>query len=136
MSKVYDCIVIGAGSVGVPAAMAIAEKGLSVRVIESLSSPGQMNNKKAIGGIRATHSDYGKIQIGLRSIEIFSTWKEKHGDHIGWISNGYSYPAYNADDEQQTERTDENPAFLRAEHPMGESRRSIGNWFRVFRWKV
>lgn len=101
MSRVYDCIIIGAGSVGVPAAMAIAERGLRVRVIDSMHSPGQMNNKKAIGGIRATHSDYGKIQAGLRSIEIFSTWKEKHGDHIGWISNGYSYPAYTEEDERK-----------------------------------
>lgn len=101
MSRVYDCIIIGAGSVGVPAAMAIAERGLRVRVIDSMHSPGQMNNKKAIGGIRATHSDYGKIQVGLRSIEIFSTWKEKYGDHIGWVSNGYSYPAYTEEDERK-----------------------------------
>jgi len=101
MNKAWDVIVIGAGSVGVPAALSIAETGLTVLVIDSKHSPGQMNNKKAIGGIRATHSDYGKIQIGLRSIEIFSSWKQKYGDHIGWISNGYSYPAYNDEDEKK-----------------------------------
>jgi len=101
MSKSYDAIVIGAGSVGVPAAMSLAEAGLKVLVIEAAHSPGQVNNKKAIGGIRATHSDYGKIQVGLRSIEIFSTWKEKHGDAIGWLSNGYSYPAYSEADEKK-----------------------------------
>lgn len=101
MSKTYDAVVIGAGSVGVPAAMSLAEAGLSVLVIESQHSPGQVNNKKAIGGIRATHSDYGKIQVGLRSIEIFSTWALKHGDHIGWLSNGYSFPAYTEADEKK-----------------------------------
>ncbi|MGB3975610.1 MAG: FAD-binding oxidoreductase [bacterium] len=101
MHKSYDCVIIGAGSVGVPTALSMAEKGIKTLVIESLSSPGQMNNKKAIGGIRATHSDYGKIQIGLRSIEVFSTWEKLHGDAIGWLSNGYSYPAYSEQDEKK-----------------------------------
>ncbi len=95
----YDVIIIGAGSVGVPTALTLAEKEVKVLVIDSKPSPGQVNNKKAIGGIRATHSDFGKIKVSQRSIEIFSTWKEKYGDDIGWISNGYSYPAYNNDDE-------------------------------------
>lgn len=96
----YDVIIIGAGSVGVPTAMALA-KDKKVLVIDSLASPGQGQNKKAIGGIRATHSDFGKIKISLRSIEIFSTWKEKEGDDIGWMSNGYSFPAYSDEDEQK-----------------------------------
>ena len=95
----YDVIIIGAGSVGVPAAMALAGEKLSVLVIDELPSPGQGNNKKAIGGIRATHSDFGKIQVCLRSIEIFAGWHEQHGDDLGWLSNGYSYPAYTASDE-------------------------------------
>lgn len=99
--KNYDVVIIGAGSVGVPTAMAIAEKGISVLCIDSLSAPGQGNNKKAIGGIRATHSDFGKIKTCLRSIEIFSTWEETFGTDIGWRSNGYSFPAY----DEETEKT-------------------------------
>ena len=93
--KTFDVIIIGAGSVGVPAALSLAKEKIKVLVIDSLSSPGQGQNKKAIGGIRATHSDKGKITTSIKSIEIFSTWKEKYGDDIGWISNGYSFPAYN-----------------------------------------
>jgi len=99
--KTYDVIIIGAGSVGVPTAMAIAEQKMSVLVIDPRHSVGQENNKKAIGGIRATHSDFGKIKVSQRSIEIFSTWKEKFGDDIGWMSNGYSFPAYSKNDEKK-----------------------------------
>ena len=96
--KNFDVIVIGAGSVGVPTALALAEKKVKVLVIDALASPGQGQNKKAIGGIRATHSDKGKISTCQRSIEIFSTWEETHGDDIGWIRNGYSFPAYTDED--------------------------------------
>jgi len=97
----YDVIVIGAGSIGVPAAMALAAGKLSALVLDPCPSPGQRNNKKAIGGIRATHSDFGKIRICLRSIEIFSAWHERHGEDIGWLQNGYSYPAYSEADEKK-----------------------------------
>ena len=80
MAECYDVIVIGAGSVGVPAALALAGRKLSTLVLDPCPSPGQKNNKKAIGGIRATHSDFGKIRICLRSIEIFAHWREQYGD--------------------------------------------------------
>jgi glycine/D-amino acid oxidase-like deaminating enzyme len=48
--KNYDAIVIGAGSIGVPAALYLAEKKLQVLVLESEHAPGQQNNKKAIEG--------------------------------------------------------------------------------------
>jgi len=97
----FDVIVIGAGSVGIPTALALAKKKFSVLVLDELSAPGQGQNKKAIGGIRATHSDYGKIKICQRSIEIFSHWKEETGIEIGWIKNGYSFPAFNENDEKK-----------------------------------
>lgn len=96
----YDVIIIGAGSIGIPAALYLAEQNQKVLVIEGEHGPGQQNNKKAIGGVRATHSDFGKISVCLRSIEIFRTWQEARGDDIGWMSNGYSYPAYRPEDAQ------------------------------------
>lgn len=99
MEKNYDVIIVGAGSIGLPTALSLAEKKLKVLVIDSENGPGQQNNKKAIGGVRATHSDFGKIQTCLRSIEIMKTWQEVYGDDIGWMSNGYSFPAYNSADE-------------------------------------
>jgi sarcosine oxidase subunit beta len=69
-------------------------------VIDQFASVGQGSNKAAIGGIRATHSDPAKIQICLESIEIFSTWQERHGDNIEWIAGGYCFVAYREEEER------------------------------------
>jgi len=90
----YDVIIIGAGSVGTPIAMMLSENGLKVTVIDRFASAGQGSNKTAIGGIRATHSDVAKIKLCQTSIEIFSKWKELHGDDIEWIRGGYLFVAY------------------------------------------
>ncbi|MCK4807746.1 MAG: FAD-binding oxidoreductase [Candidatus Aegiribacteria sp.] len=92
--KNYDSVIIGAGSVGTPLAMSLAEKGVSVLCIDSAPSAGQGNNKCAIGGARATHSEPAKVSLGLRSLEIFRTWQERYGDEISWYQGGYTYVAY------------------------------------------
>ncbi|PIU20624.1 MAG: sulfurtransferase [Elusimicrobia bacterium CG08_land_8_20_14_0_20_59_10] len=99
MKDKYDVIIIGAGSVGVPLALALAERKLKTLVLEAEASPGQGQNKCAIGGLRATHSDGSKIKACLRSLSIFSGWKKKHGDDIGWIKGGYLFPVYTENDE-------------------------------------
>ena len=106
MTKIphYDVIIIGAGSVGAPSAFFMAQRGLKVLVLDRVPSVGQGSNKKAIGGIRATHSDPAKIQVCLRSIEIFSSWKETFGDEIEWYKGGYCFVAYR-DQEERTLKT-------------------------------
>lgn len=89
-----DVIIAGAGSAGVPTAMALGALGVKTLVVDANPSPGQGDNKRAIGGIRATHSDPAKIVVGLRSLELFSTWKETHGDDIEWLKGGYLFPVY------------------------------------------
>lgn len=100
MSNHYDIIIIGAGSVGAALAWQLAEAGLKTLVVEQFASVGQGSNKEAIGGIRATHSDPAKIRISLKSLEIFSTWKERHGDDIGWEQGGYAFVAYRPREEE------------------------------------
>jgi len=92
--KSYDVIIIGAGSVGVPLAWKLAEEKVKVLVLEAHGTHGQGQNKAAIGGIRATHSDPAKIQICQKSLELVSTWKERYGDDIEWLKGGYAFPAY------------------------------------------
>lgn len=100
-SKSFDVIIIGAGSVGTPTAVFLSREGIRTLVIDKMPSAGQGSNKHAIGGLRATHSDPAKIRICLRSLEIFGTWKESHGDNLEWQKGGYSFAAY-ADNEERT----------------------------------
>lgn len=99
-AQVYDVIVVGAGSVGLPTAVFLAEAGLSTLVIDQFAGPGQGSNKCAIGGIRATHSAPGKIHLCLDSLRIFSGWQDAHGDAIEWCQGGYVFVAYREQDER------------------------------------
>lgn len=94
-----DVIIVGAGSVGTPTAVALGELGIKTRVIDMHPSPGQGENKHAIGGIRATHSAPAKILTCRRSLEIFAGWEKQYGDNIEWLKGGYVFPVYRKSDE-------------------------------------
>jgi len=94
MTRAWDVVVIGAGSVGLPSALSLAERGLRVLVLDELSAAGQGQHKAAIGGVRATHSDPAKILLCQDSLRIFATWKEIYGDDIGWKRGGYCFPVF------------------------------------------
>jgi len=95
----YDIIIIGAGSIGVPLSFYLSQKGLSVLVLEKMPSAGRGQNRAAIGGIRATHSDPAKITICRRTINIVSRMEEEYGYDVHWISGGYLFPVYTEKDE-------------------------------------
>jgi len=99
-AKSYDAIVIGAGSVGLPIAYYLTLEGLKVLVLESEHAPGQGQNKAAIGGVRATHSDPAKITLCLQSIEFYSTFEKKTGIDLGWVPGGYCFPVYREEEEK------------------------------------
>jgi len=99
MEKNYDVIVIGAGSVGLPIAYFLTLEGRKVLVLEAESSVGQGQNKTAIGGVRATHSDPAKILVCQESLKIFGRWEETYGYSIGWKKGGYCFPVYRENEE-------------------------------------
>lgn len=98
-ARTADVIIIGAGSVGTPMAYFLARAGARVLVLDQHASPGRGQNRAAIGGVRATHSDPAKIRLCLDSLEVFSTWEQMHGDDIGWKQGGYCFPAFAAREE-------------------------------------
>ena len=97
----FDVIIIGGGSVGTPLALYLAQLGLRVLVVEKNASIGQGSNKTAIGGIRATHSDFTKIHLCQHSLKVFSTWKDKYGDDIEWQQGGYIFLAHSKSDQEK-----------------------------------
>jgi sarcosine oxidase subunit beta len=97
--NIFDVIIIGAGSIGCPIAFYLSQSGLRTLVLDSEASAGQGSNKKAIGGVRATHSDPAKIFLSKRSIEIFSKWKDTYGNDIEWYPGGYCFIAYRQKEE-------------------------------------
>ncbi|RKY53932.1 MAG: sulfurtransferase [Candidatus Neomarinimicrobiota bacterium] len=97
--KKFDVAIIGAGSVGLPLSFYLADRGLKVAVFEKMQSEGRGQNRAAIGGIRATHSDPAKIKICKMSIEIVSRMEKEYGIDIDWIDGGYLYPIYDEKNE-------------------------------------
>ena len=67
---------IGAGAVGSPTALFLKEAGFDrVLVVDGGNSGGQGDNKRALGGVRATFGNPGKILVGLDSLEVFRGWE-------------------------------------------------------------
>lgn len=94
MGNSYDAIIVGAGSVGVPVAFYLTAEGCKVLVLEKEPSAGQGQQKAAIGGTRATHSDPAKILLCQESLKIFGSWKDTFGQDIGWKKGGYCFPVF------------------------------------------
>jgi sarcosine oxidase subunit beta len=95
----FDAIVIGAGSAGLPCAYYLAVEGLRVLVVDRNPSAGQGENKAAIGGARATHSEPAKIRLCLESLTVFSSLKDEHGFDVDWKKGGYCFPVYTESNE-------------------------------------
>ena len=97
--KNYDIVIIGAGSIGLPLSFYLAQKGKKVAVVEALASYGRGQNRAAIGGVRATHSDPAKITICLESLKIMKNMKKDYDLDIDWLTGGYLYPVYDEEKE-------------------------------------
>lgn len=92
--KRFDAVIIGAGSVGVILSYFLACKGLKLAVIEQRPSYCRGQHKAAIGGVRATHSEPAKIQVGQRSLDFFRSLKPQFGFDVDYVEGGYLFPAY------------------------------------------
>jgi sarcosine oxidase, subunit beta len=102
--KQYDVIIVGAGSIGVPLSYYLSRKGMKTAVFDKNHSPGRGQNRAAIGGIRATHSDPAKIEICKKSLQIVSRFQEEFGYDVGWYQGGYLFPVYTEDDERSLKK--------------------------------
>ncbi len=91
--RTYDYIIIGAGSLGLPLAWFLSEAKQRVLVLERLSAPGQGNNKAAIGGVRASHSETVKVKLCRQSIKLYKEWETEGLADFELQKGGYLYIA-------------------------------------------
>ncbi|MBP7462415.1 MAG: FAD-binding oxidoreductase [Candidatus Delongbacteria bacterium] len=96
----YDYIIVGAGSVGIPLAYYLGLENQKVLVLEHLPSPGQGNNKAAIGGIRSSHSEPVKVLLCQETIRIIREWELQRPDELEYQAGGYLYVARREEDLQ------------------------------------
>ena len=104
MTAGCDVAVVGAGSVGTPIAFELARRGLMVEVFDPRPSVGRGENRAAIGGIRATHSEPAKARLCRESLEVFAGWERDTGDDIDWHRGGYLFVAHRPEDEESLRR--------------------------------
>ena len=84
-SERYDVIVVGAGIVGSSVAMALAERGKSVLVIDIDLSGRLSSSEKNAGGVRATWWEPVNVSLCLASIRYY----ESVAAEVGFRQKGY-----------------------------------------------
>jgi sarcosine oxidase subunit beta len=84
-------VVIGGGVVGLSAAHHLAASGVRDVVLVERAELGSGSTCKAAGGVRAQFSDAVNIELGLRSLRAFETFREEFGQEIDLHQVGYLF---------------------------------------------
>ncbi len=83
--------IIGGGIMGTSIAFHLAEAGVDGIVVIERDTLGSGSSAKPLGGVRATFSDPGNIQLGQRSLEAFERFHETFKTDIGLQQVGYLF---------------------------------------------
>ena len=83
--------IIGGGVMGTSIAFHLAEAGVGDIVVIERDTLGSGSSAKPLGGVRATFSDPGNIQLGQRSLEAFERFHETFKTDIGLQQVGYLF---------------------------------------------
>jgi sarcosine oxidase subunit beta len=84
-------VVVGGGVIGLSAAYHLAASGVPDVVLVERDELGSGSTCKAAGGVRAQFSDAVNIQLGLRSLRTFETFREQFGQEIDLQQVGYLF---------------------------------------------
>ena len=90
-----DVVIIGGGIMGTSIAFHLAEAGIRDIVVIERDTLGSGSSAKPLGGVRATFSDPGNIQLGQRSLEIYERFHEVFRTDIGLQQVGYLFVCRN-----------------------------------------
>ena len=84
-----DVVVIGAGIVGASCAHQIAERGLSVIVLEREAAPALGSTGRSAAGVRVQFTTAPNIALSMYSLPVYRTFRERHGFEVGYRDIGY-----------------------------------------------
>ena len=86
-----EVVVVGGGVMGTSIAFHLAEAGVRDVVVLEQGTLGCGSSAKPLGGVRATFSDPGNIQLGLRSLVTFERFAARFSTDIGLRQVGYLF---------------------------------------------
>ena len=84
-------VVIGGGVIGTSIAYHLASSGVSDVVLVERDELACGSTCRAAGGVRASFSNPANIEIGLRGLEVYSTFADKYDQEIDFTPDGYLY---------------------------------------------
>lgn len=84
-------VIIGGGVMGLSTAYHLARAGVTDIVLVEQSEFGSGSTCKAAGGVRAQFSDPVNIELGLRSLRVFETFRDTFGQEIDLHQVGYLF---------------------------------------------
>ena len=85
-----EAVVVGGGVIGLSTAFHLARSGVDVVVVEQ-DELGSGSTCRAAGGVRAQFSDEVNVELGLRSLRAFETFREELGQEIDLHQVGYLF---------------------------------------------
>ena len=84
-------VIIGGGIMGVSTAYELAAAGVTGVVLVDAGALGSGSTARAAGGVRAQFSDPVNVRLGLQSLRLFETFRERFGQDIDFHQVGYLF---------------------------------------------
>ncbi len=84
-------VIVGGGIIGTSIAFHLAQAGVTDVVLLEAEQLGSGSTCKAAGGIRASFSTPENIAMGLRGLDVFSTFAEEFDQEVDFRRWGYLY---------------------------------------------
>jgi glycine/D-amino acid oxidase-like deaminating enzyme len=92
-----DVVVIGGGIIGVNTALTLAERGVSVVLVEKGVIGGEQSARNW-GWTRQMGRDAAELPLTMASLRLWSQMNERIGAETGWRRTGITYLCYNKRD--------------------------------------
>ncbi len=92
MSKAFataQVVIVGAGLNGAATAFFLAERGISDVIVIDRDFPGAGASSRGMGLLRTFHANEPEAVLALKSLDVFTNWKERVGGDAGFRRTGF-----------------------------------------------